>query len=89
MLVLSQLMPYYITIQEAEQRWEAVRLLDLERKPPEASSKELQREIEGLEKLLRERVTQVSATAHICIGSSYDTPQGLHLETFLRGSTAS
>ena len=57
----STLMPCYVTIQEAE------------RKQAEASSEELMRRLEEL-KLAQERNTQVSATAHICIGSAYDTP---------------
>ena len=67
MLVLSQFMPCYVTIQEAK------RQLDLERKQAEASIEELQRKLKVL-KLLLEKDAQVSAMAHICIGSAYDTP---------------
>ena len=56
MLVLSQHMPCYITIQE---------LIDLKRKQAEASSEELQRKFEELKKLLQERHAQVSATARL------------------------
>ena len=60
-------MLYYVTIQEAEGQ------LDLERKQAEASIEELQVNLKVL-KLLQERDVKVSATAHICIGSAYDTP---------------
>ena len=79
-------MPYYVTIQEAEQKWEAERQLDREGMQAEASSEELQRMLDELRELLQENYFQVSATVHICIGSSYDTPPSLHLETFPRGA---
>ena len=66
-------MPCYVTKQEVMQKWKAERQLDLERKQAKASSEKLQRKLEALE-LLQEKYAQVSATAHICIGSAYDTP---------------
>ena len=61
-LVLSQLTVCYITIQEAEQKQEVERQLDLERKQAEASSEELQRKLEELKKELQERDAQVYAS---------------------------
>ena len=48
-----------ITIQEAKQKQEAERQLDLERKQAEASSEELKRKLEELKKQLQERDAQV------------------------------
>ena len=60
-------MPCYITIQMLE----AERQLHLERMRAKVS--ELQLKLKEL-KLLQEKYAQVSAMAHICIGSAYDTP---------------
>ena len=49
----------YCNMQEAEQKQEAERMLDLERKQAEASSEELQRKLEELKKELQERDAQV------------------------------
>ena len=59
MLVLSQLMLYYVTIQEAEQKWEAERQLDREGMQKEAYG-ELQIMLYELKKLLKEKDVQVS-----------------------------
>ena len=55
-------------VQEAEQKQEAERQLDLERKQAEASSEELQRKLEELQKELQERDAQVY-TSHNTMSS--------------------
>ena len=71
-------MPCYIyfIIQKVRQKWKTLRLSQfyLQRKQADATSGELQIMLEEFKKLPQEKDAQVSATAHVCIGSAYDTP---------------